>query len=275
MQNTPVIYFGDGDSANPSFMNCPVFNNITYCVYNSAHTYPGPGQYSITVSLAPRISGIINISNSQNTTLFLSNLLVINPLLFQSNDSPIGSGLLYDQALINSAYVYNAGVYDNEGDSLSYHLTACSQQTSYPQATTSFTIDSLTGDVIWNMPFLSGPHNFCMIIKEWRKINNTYYMIGYTQREIEVEVVPFISVSENISQTNISVFPNPASNEISFLVSGITGKESVLIITDVSGKEFKHVKAENRNNEIDLTNLSPGMYYYNLNGSTGKFIVSE
>ena len=276
LQNPPVIYFGDGDSIIPSLMNCPVFDNITNCVYNCVHTYPGPGSYMISAFLSPRISGINNITNSQNTIMNLSSLLIINPFFFPGNDSPIGSVQLYDQALVNSTYIFDTGTFDNDGDSLSYHLTPCNQQTSYPQATTSFTIDSITGDVTWNQPYLLGPHNFCILIKEWRNINSAWYNVGYSIREVEVEVVPFLSVPENNPSTTISLFPNPSNTEINFSVNGLTEKENSLIITDITGKQVQIIKdIKNGENKIPVSTLAPGLYFYNLNNSKGKFIVSQ
>jgi len=82
--------------------------------------------------------------------------------------------------------------------------------------------------------------------------------------------------TENFDTSNISVYPNPASEELNvaipFSFNDIYGK-----IIDVSGREVLNLSKIT--NKIDTSNLSNGMYILDIliDGKTfkNKFIVNK
>ena len=131
------VLFGDGDSAIAPRINgnigplCPnthdgvmINSNTKLNIYEVVHTYPGSGNYFITMEDPNRNAGICNIPNSVNQSFFLRTELVINPFLGY-NSSPTLLNPPIDDACIGECFEHNPGAYDADGDSLSYSLVAC------------------------------------------------------------------------------------------------------------------------------------------------------
>jgi hypothetical protein len=51
---------------------------------------------------------------------------------------------------------------------------------------TFFTLDPLTGDLIWDAPGLAGQYNVAFRIEEWRKIDGRWRQIGYVVRDMQI-----------------------------------------------------------------------------------------
>ncbi|HEY6159738.1 MAG TPA: hypothetical protein VI112_00905, partial [Bacteroidia bacterium] len=96
-----TLYFGDGDSAlmhrmngpqticmAPDFDGVPYNANVKYNVYQVNHTYPGPGNYHLTMTDPNRASGLVNVPNSVNSLFKLEAFLYINAI-FGPNSSPV------------------------------------------------------------------------------------------------------------------------------------------------------------------------------------------
>ena len=106
--------------------------------------------------------------------------------------------------------------------------------------------------------------------------DNTWY---YTTSNVMVRMNfdPALSI-ENISQeTGISLFPNPASNEITVeVVKEITATLSIL---DSKGMLLGSYMLNGLSQSIDITNLSDGIYFILLSDgkstSTRKFVVNK
>ena len=115
-------------------------------------------------------------------------------------------------------------------------------------------------------------------------INNQSYIIvekDYTENSaIEIYSVP-TTVNPNqlksatISNTTLSAFPNPAKTfvNLSYNVSGVEDAE--MVITDASGRvvERRIVNAMQDNLRLNVANYKRGMYFYEVQGFTGRFIV--
>ncbi len=54
--------------------------------------------------------------------------------------------------------------------------------------TKSITLDSLSGDLVWDAPRKMGEYNYAIEISEWRKINGKVYRIGYIVRDMQVDI---------------------------------------------------------------------------------------
>jgi hypothetical protein len=72
----------------------------------------------------------------------------------------------------------------------------------------------------------------------------------------------------SIEEKNISIYPNPSNG-----IFNITGYDEMLIvITDLTGRTLL-TKQINKNNQIDLSNLSSGIYFITINNQETKKLV--
>jgi hypothetical protein len=92
-----------------------------------------------------------------------------------------------------------------------------------------------------------------------------------------------VGIDENFLQTTSSliVYPNPASDRIRFKFTEALSLESSLIIVDAMGREVKKgiIAAYTDEQELDVSGLSSGLYYYRLQNArlamSGKFILES
>jgi hypothetical protein len=89
--------------------------------------------------------------------------------------------------------------------------------------------------------------------------------------------VPQVGIAEQSSSNTISVFPNPSSGPITFLIND--AQAETLIITDISGKLVRKesIKGKNKFNLI-AEELQPGIYIYMIRSSShiissGKLVL--
>jgi hypothetical protein len=71
-----------------------------------------------------------------------------------------------DNACLNYPFIHNPGAYDIDGDSLSYRLISCKGEKgldipgyTFPQASNSFSMNPVTGDLLWDSPVQQGEYN--------------------------------------------------------------------------------------------------------------------
>ncbi|PLX10122.1 MAG: hypothetical protein C0598_11065, partial [Marinilabiliales bacterium] len=151
---TMPIFWGD-ESADELdriyFQPIPDVNDMSLNIYKGVHTYPGPGNYKITVEDPNRNSGVINIPNSIDVPMFIESELIINPF-FGNNNSVQLLNPPIDMGCVGTLFIHNPVAYDIDGDSLSYKLVPCKGAGGYdipgytfPITSESFTIDEITG----------------------------------------------------------------------------------------------------------------------------------
>jgi len=211
-RNYLMLYWGDGDSLSLQRMNGPDLNSeeqpgsgpdlipdgefiAPYTkknIYIGKHSYPGPGNYCMSMSDQNRNDGILNIPGSVNVPFFIETCLEINSILGQDN-SPILLNPPIDKACQGECFYHNPGAYDPDGDSLSYELTQCLTTGgvvipgyTYPPTTSVFSIDAYTGELTWCAPPIIGVYNLGILVKEWRG----GYEIGSVERDMQINVVP-------------------------------------------------------------------------------------
>ncbi|MCF8368258.1 MAG: gliding motility-associated C-terminal domain-containing protein [Bacteroidales bacterium] len=185
------IKWGDGTS---SILPRSGFVDLTLEIrrneYIGQHTYAGNGSFKISLEDPNRNYGIVNIPNSVNIPFYIETLLIINPFL-GGNSSPVLLNPPLDYGCVNRLYVHNPAAFDPDGDSLSYRLTVCRGVNglpipgySFPLASSSFSIDEFTGDLIWDKPVIQGEYNVAFIIEEWRNGQR----IGYVTRDLQIKI---------------------------------------------------------------------------------------
>ncbi|MEZ5173469.1 MAG: gliding motility-associated C-terminal domain-containing protein [Bacteroidia bacterium] len=163
-------------------------------IYIGVHTFPGPAVYILSFEDPNRNGGVVNIPNSVNIPFFVSTTLVINPFLGINNSVQLLNPPI-DEACPGQIFIHNPGAYDPDGDSISYRLTECRGEEglvipgfAQPQTSTSFSINPITGDLIWDSPLPGGlgEYNVAFVIEEWRN----GILIGSVTRDMQINVVP-------------------------------------------------------------------------------------
>lgn len=152
--------------------------------------------------------------DSFNTTFFIETVINIDPLLGCDN-SPFLLVPPVDKACTGAAWFHNPGAYDIDGDSLSYELTIPRKDKlkdvvgylepinrkfydqiglDYSRAREDqsgpplFSIDPVSGTLKWDAPGAPGEYNIAFLIKQWRKVNDTWVELGYVTRDMQIIV---------------------------------------------------------------------------------------
>ena len=86
--------------------------------------------------------------------------------------------------------------------------------------------------------------------------------------DIAIEIV----ASNNISKTNIKVFPNPTENLIT--INNIP-KNSTITIVDESGKEWKRINNQTESAQLNLSKLNQGIYFIKIQDKDGELFFVE
>jgi gliding motility-associated-like protein len=170
-----LMQWGDGsESYVPRVVLQNLGDDYTLNVYKQVHNYSSSGTYIISMEDANRNYGVVNVPNSVMVPMHIETELVINPFLGYNNSVQLLNAPV-DKGCVGKLYLHNPSAYDPDGDSLSYRLLPCKGMDgmdiagyTYPQASQSFDIDPVTGELRWENPVLQGEYNVAFIIEEWR-----------------------------------------------------------------------------------------------------------
>lgn len=213
-----LLDFGDGRNiTSPTIANTPrpdLGKDVGIVQYTTTHTYPGPGRYVISYLEPNRNGGILNIFNSVETRFYIETVINIDPFV-GCNNSPKLLVPPIDKACTGAAWFHNPGAYDPDGDSISFQMTIPKKEKAQvvdnyrdpnnkefydkgniPYGTANedgdgpptFDIDEVTGTLVWNAPGVNGEYNIAFLIKEWRKVNGKWVLIGYVVRDMQIIV---------------------------------------------------------------------------------------
>ncbi len=268
LHDSVLVNFGDGASSNLARIGSSGNSNYTISTYLVNHTYPGPGIYNINCSINNWDNGYVNIPNSSNFPLSLMASININATI-GSNSTPIYTyDLFVDTAIVGQPYLYNAGIFDSEGDSISYKLTDCINIPAYslPDTIPYFTMDSLTGNINWNTPHETGKWAIAYMVEEWRMNNSNYLLINQTIWQMTIVVKDNASVETVNAENKIHIYPNPTTGIIKINAENI---KNVFIINEI-GETILNLK---KTNEVDISNLSKGTYFVKV--LTDKYVQVE
>ena len=170
-----LINWGDGSQDYvPRIVMQNLGDDYTLNIYKMRHDFSSAGTYVISMEDANRNYGVINIQNSVTTPMYIETELVINPFLGNNNSVQLLNAPV-DKGCVGKLYLHNPAAYDPDGDSLSYRLLPCKGFNgedipgfTYPQASSTFEMDSVTGELRWENPMLQGEYNVAFIVEEWR-----------------------------------------------------------------------------------------------------------
>lgn len=175
--------------------------------YVFTYTFPANTNYIIGVDIPNRNAGVVNIAQSDKTSFFIQTAISLNSG-FGVNSTPILLNPAVDfTAAIGQVFIHNPNAFDAEGDSLSYQLTVPKftrdgsnvpenvidyanpnvKPTGVTEANngpSTFKINAITGDLIWDAPAAKGQYNVAFEIREWRKGN----LLSITVRDMQIIV---------------------------------------------------------------------------------------
>ena len=185
------VQWGDNSvSTAPRYYKVTLPNFYYHNKYRALHTFPGPGTYTIVVQDPNRNLGVQNIPNSVNVIFSIKTTISINPSI-GTNSTPVLLNPPIDKAALGHIFIHNPAAYDPDGDSLSYELTICTGENgqpikgyTFPRASDTLFIDSVSGDLTWDTPVDTGIFNIAIKIIEWRK----GVRIGSINRDMQIQV---------------------------------------------------------------------------------------
>ena len=170
-----LVQWGDGSEEYiPRVVMQNLGEDYTLNVYKQIHNYSTTGTYIISMEDANRNFGVVNVPNSVMVPMHIETELVINPFLGYNNSVQLLNAPV-DKGCVGQLYLHNPSAYDPDGDSLSYKLITCKGQDgveiagyTLPQASLSFDIDPVTGELRWESPVMQGEYNVAFMVEEWR-----------------------------------------------------------------------------------------------------------
>lgn len=214
--NGGILSFGDCTSINPleteNTISPELGAGVGYVKFETTHTFPGAGSYTITYKERNRNRGILNIFNSVETQFFLETLIIIDPFIGCDNSPQLKTPPI-DKGCTGKAWYHNPGAVDPDGDLLTYEFTTPKQDknivvNNYREPNTkefydriglnysaanetqngspTFTIDHSTGEILWNAPGAPGEYNIAFKVIQWREIEGVLKQIGYVTRDMQI-----------------------------------------------------------------------------------------
>jgi len=183
-------------------------NDIKITRFKVEHTYSGNGIYFIGYQEPNRNAGIVNMDNSVETPFYIETMVRI--------DGTLGCNMFLPEMLVppidfgctGVAFYHNPGAFDRDGDSLAFEFVTPRKAKNTPvdnyrvmndpefggfeEGTTNvpagLTINPLTGDLVWNSPGIQGEYNVAFIVKEYRRLQGEYFLIGSVVRDMQIIV---------------------------------------------------------------------------------------
>jgi hypothetical protein len=172
---------------NGTWQNIYILNNYTL----------SPGIYTISYTENFRNKKILNINggtSTDNVPFYIETKINFDPFA-GLNKSPVLLIPPIDIAAAGQKYIHNPSAFDFEGDSLSYQLVAPKQSgnTNVPvfvnpnlvTNTGTFSLDPVTGDMVWDTPLKPGLYNVAFLITEWRNGQ----ILTIIERDMQITVV--------------------------------------------------------------------------------------
>lgn len=191
-RDTLTICWGDGNCERVARSNGPgnppqgviLENDTKRNLYIAEHTFPFRGTFVISMTDPNRNGGILNVNfpNSDQVRFHIQTTYTFpNPQFQGCNNTPVLLQPPVDVGCVGKVFTHNPNAYDPDGDSLSYHFIVPLQDVGsnvpnyvWPQlignnpANNMLSIDSISGDIVWDAPQKQGEYNLAMIIVEYR-----------------------------------------------------------------------------------------------------------
>jgi len=263
---------------------------------NAMYSGLGEGTYLVTATAANGCSSSASFTLNYSTDLVL-NSSTVDPSCDDTEDGSItvsaagGTGLTYQWTGGPAAATYSGigeGTYEvtvtsSNGCSItdSYSLTANpvapSSSFSYNQNSLTYTfINTSANGNSYSWDFGDGNVSSSFNPTHTYAADGTYEVcltvVGTCEEVESCEdlIVNTVGLENNEYASGISVYPNPASDEINFDIS-IADAEEVAII-DATGKLVQSVKINQAITTVNVSQLTNGLYIYQVYNSNGDRI---
>jgi hypothetical protein len=292
------ICFGDGTTATvprKSLTTLTTDGQLAAAVFETTHTYAGAGTYTLLLALTNRSPQINAPSTIDSQPLTLTTTILIDNIL--TNQTPLPSIPATSLTLsVNQRAVLSLRATDADGDSLVYRLaqpltssniSSCSSSGLngyiFPNDVTrqgTFTLNSRTGELVWNAPVRQGRYTLAIYIDEYRNgipLSRTVQEIPLTveDRSGTPATIPayepastaglVTAVTEPRDATmQLSVFPNPVEENLQVVVQSNSPASVVIQLFDANGRLMHRLGSRTavRRHEqvIGMGSLSAGTY---------------
>lgn len=183
-----LICWGDGTCemvvrANGGGQGELLPNDTKLNYYIAVHKYSGRSRYVISMTDPNRNGGILNVNppNSENVPFHLQTTYTFPNCAFDGpNHTPTLQQPPIDIGCVGQPFLHNPNAVDIDGDSLSYDLVVPFQGVGVPVpnylwpdfiepgADNKYSLNTETGDFLWESPQKAGEYNIAMYIISWR-----------------------------------------------------------------------------------------------------------
>jgi len=134
-------------------------------------------------------------------------------------------------------------------------------------------IDSKNWDTLAFVPYSSGILDYSLIDASPSAENN-YYRIAETDYDNNVNYSDIMKVSLPTISSTISIWPNPATDEVHVQYNGNTNNLNALIV-DEFGRVVSKSVIFHGNNTIPMGNIPPGVYFLMMAGDNNEAITRK
>ena len=234
-----LVMWGDGfGDYMPRVVYQELGNDYTLNVYRMLHAFSSSGTYVISMEDPDRNYGVVNVPNSVSVPMYIESELVINPFLGYNNSVQLLNAPV-DKGCVGKPYYHSPSAYDPDGDSLSYRLVPCKGTNgedipgyTYPQSSSLFEIDPVSGVLSWENPMLQGEYNVAILVEEWRH----GVKVGSVIRDMQILINACNNNLPNIFAINDTCVI--AGTTLDFVVTGLD-PDGDQVTLEASGAPFQ------------------------------------
>ncbi len=193
--DSATIFTSDGWSKTNHFSDTlSLGNDVLRSTYIYTKTF-NVGTITISFRDENRVGSVLNMDASINTAFYLETFIVLDPGI-GLNTTPTLLVPPIDDGAVGQIYNYNPGAFDADGDSLSYEMSIPMSDVNtlvinysdpglVNPGTDEIELDSILGNLEWNVPLVPGIYNIAYRIYEWRNGS----IIGYIHRDMQITIV--------------------------------------------------------------------------------------
>lgn len=236
-----------------------LFNNNMYVA--GTDLYKTDGTVAGTQMLFPN-TGIIKGANSN--AFYMHDLSAIPPKYYVSDGTAIGTGTVSWRVGAGASFdVINNKMYVTRSDTavVQSYNNSFLWETDGTFANSAKLISFNAGVHVFNNSLFYQFYNATAGNEPWI----------YTPSGATITGAPYYAAPENRSLT---IFPNPASEKITIAKANIeTGESLDLTLFTTMGKQVKSAALSASTNNVELTDLQPGLYLYTV--SSGERVVQS
>jgi hypothetical protein len=224
-----IIHLGDGVSLSSERTSKILITNACGKVYKNtyyfAHTFPGPGQYTVMYSEVDRSRSIVNIAYAEEQLFTIYAKISVDIFdAVNATHRPLLPPIFC--ATLNQPFRHSLGAADPDGDSLVYELI-----TPVAATTTAGTapihnvvgynlpdqvnLNARTGELVWLQPKQLGTYTFAVRVSQYhnRRLAGSYV------RDFNVNVVPPETLTQAFTIENRAELPINDQNQLLLTVS--------------------------------------------------------